>query len=1449
MKRENRSTTGIYILGIICLMMSNFTANKLYATATIKDLRVEYMRNPIGIDVEMPRFSWRMEADERGVSQSAYEIIVSTDEEASNVIWNSGKVENEKSIHIIYNGNALQPSTRYYWKVSVWDNADVKTTSTEKAFFETGLKDAGWGDAKWLKVTKKAQGESGGDNEIDLQNITKYTVEMDFKVVAVAAGPIFGAKDNNNFFMWQINTEKGGVGSGKTYFRPHSWKGGGAASHEGVNGIGIDITSIVGNVENGQFHKLRIEVDEDKATTYIDDKVISLDYVNPRGGNYGFGKVGFRADVGDNDKGSRPEESFFDNIKVTAYDGSGNPVVLFTEGFEDSNNYGFVGALPVESGQLHVTGRSGSVYYWQKEAVAASYDYTLEMDVTLIKDNAGIIFSAANQSYFLMWGINTFDKSVPILRRHFYSGGGPSYDDIDITAFNKAYLLNTERKLKIEVKGNVIKTYIGPYLVDSYEDNSGLLCLGDIGFRAHKGNSDEIAYYDNVVLTDYSTGEAVVVLSEDFEGEDNILGSSDLIEVAGSKKLNMFSTNGEKRAFNSTFNGIDLFRTEFTLGKTIKSATLYSSGLGVYDVFINGQRVGTPTEGGGFIYDELKPGWTDYSKTIFYMTYDVTSLLKQGANAIGAQVSSGWWAGKIAYGEYGNPELGFIAKMVVEYTDGTSETISTKTSTWLSAKESAVRFGEIYDGEVYDARLESDWTNPGFDDSGWYQTGINTDFTGKIKAFVGPTVRVRPELERTPISIVKYEGTRATGSTFGMINEKETHTGSTAVTLKKGETLVYDLGQNMVGWVRFKVKGNAGTKLTFRFAEMLNDTGASSRGDDGPGGSLYTIALRGAKAMLYYTLKGDPEGEEFNPSTTFFGFRYCDIIATGDVEIEYLKGDVVGTVSEEGSSFTTSHSAVNQLYQNVMWGQRGNFLSIPTDCPQRDERLGWTGDIQVFGRAATYNADIAAFFHKWMGDMRDSQRSDGAYPDVAPHAWVGYGQSAWAEAGLVAPWITYLMYDNIGILEENFESMEKYMTFLSNQKFDGYLYNGAGTNYGDWVAPEGLDGRYVSVCYYAYAALLMEKISKAMSKVAGDTYDVKAASYQTLYKNIKAEFQSRYVRNGATLNPSTQTAYLLALKLELYPTEIVKENWIRNLNTKITNNGNRLSTGFVGTGIINQTLSDIGSTNTAYNLLLQRNNPSWLYSVDQGATTIWERWNGYTKESGFHSDITMNSFNHYANGAVSEWMYRYMAGINADEAKPGFKHIILSPEPDFRKTRPAGQERITSVNATYNSYYGDIKSTWKVIDEENMAYEMTIPANTTATVILPLFTEADEIVEGTIPVAEAEGIISSSVQGNKIIMEVVSGTYKFKVTKGEAQGIEIPKSNKQVTVYPNPASDVLYISSSEDIQNVQLFDAIGAILYSQKGGDPIKLNSFTDGIYFVKVSIGNQVDVVSFIKK
>jgi len=1135
---------------------------------TVSSLRTQALTNPVGIDVAKPVFSWIIASDGRGVRQKSYEICVATDAGFGNVVWRSGVVRSDESVHVPYKGAALQPSTRYFWKVKVRDNKGNTATSAETAYFETGLMGTGWSGAKWIKA---GEGESNG------------------------------------------------------------------------------------------------------------------------------------------------------------------------------------AAQPVPSGDRKLR-------------------YTVETDLTILKDNAGIVFSYDGPMRYMMWAINTYNVQTPVIRRHVYNGNAtPAYSDTPITAFSKADIIGKRRHLRIEVTGNLIQTYLDDVLLDEFTDDSGVLRFGDVGFRVSHGSSeDEKAYFDNLRVTSYDAGGSPeVVLFENFEQQFSpYFDKITIKEVDGNSVAYVYSGNGEQKFMQNSTKGAPMFRKLFTTQGKVASAKLYTTALGVYDLWLNGKRVGHLQDDGSMKYEELKPGWTDYNKKVFYDTHDVTSLIAEGDNALGAVVTPGWWNGAICHGEYGSPSLGFMAKLVITYDSGHTETIVTDGS-WLCSTGGPIRRGEIYDGESYDARLAFDWTNPHVTKGDWQPVAFNNEFKGEVTAFEGPAVEVRHELEHRPKHVTVYEGTVSTGTAYGMVNVISEHDGPGPVALKKGQTVIYDFGQNAVGWVRFTAEGRNGTRLRFRFSEMLNDKGDTGRGDDGPGGSLYLINLRTAAATMYYVMSGKDGGETFQPSTTFFGFRYCEVTATDDVVISSIAGQVVGSALAEGSSLTTSHPAVNRLYSNVQWGQRSNFLSIPTDCPQRDERLGWTADTQIFSRAATYNADCAAFYHKWMGDMRDSQRDDGAYPDVAPHAWVGYGNGAWGDAGIVLPWNVYLMYGDRSIIEENYPSMEKYMAWMAEQTGDGYKYQGAGTAYGDWVSFVPTDSRYVSVCYYAYDAQLMAKMSRVMSTAPGDEYALKAMKYEQLFEAIKAEFATRYLSDGVPTQ-HTQTGYLLALKFNLLPDAGSVAKTVACLDRLIADNGNMLNTGFVGTGILNQTLTEVGLTDRAYNLLLQRKCPSWLYSVDQGATTIWERWDSYTIDRGFHRDITMNSFNHYAYGAVAEWMFRFMAGIEADENKPGFKHIILQPTPDNRKTMPDGQQRITSVDATYRSDYGDVKSAWKRMDDGTIALSVTVPANTTATLYYPVASPDASVKESGTDAANAEGVEFVGYSDGKAVYNLLSGTYRFSSSASSA---------------------------------------------------------------------------------
>lgn len=795
--------------------------------------------------------------------------------------------------------------------------------------------------------------------------------------------------------------------------------------------------------------------------------------------------------------------------------------------------------------------------------------------------------------------------------------------------------------------------------------------------------------------------------------------------------------------------GIPVFCRQFELKSDVKSCKIHLTALGCFNVYVNGKKISS---------DELMPGWTDYRKRVLYYSYDITENVGI-SNAVAVPVSLGWWAGRISLGTYGTDnDIAFICVIETEYKSGEKAYIYSDAD-WNGTHSGPVRYADIWDGEVFDANFDS------------YESMSMTDypkeklscvpflyenFKGVISPKVGPSVCVRDFLDMKPQSATVFCGTEDNGSDFGAIHILKKYEGESAsqkIKLKKGESVIYDLMQNMVGWAHFTVKGEKNTHVVIRHAEMLNDSGMRSRGNDGPDGSVYTANYRSAKAKVKYTLRGDAQGETYRPSYTFFGFRYIEFTADEDIEIISFKCDVVGSDMPETGFIETSNSDINKLLSNIRWGQRGNYLSIPTDCPQRDESLGWTGDTQVFACTAAYNANVLEFFRKWLQDARDSQNEEGMYPDVIPHTRVvGWGGAAWSDAGIIVPYVMYKMYNDKSIIKECYESMEKYMAWLAKTELEG-----PNRTYGDWLAYEPTDIRMISIAYYAYDALLMSKMSCAISESEGDEYSNKAYEYKDLYGRICKHFQSIFIDEKGQLNQTSQTAYLLALKFGLLPEEC-REDARKALANKIIDNGYKLSTGFVGTSILNQTLSDIGESNLAYSLLLQTKNPSWLYSVYQGATTIWERWNSYTLESGF-GDVGMNSFNHYAYGVVGEWMYKYMLGIETDEEQPGFKHIILQPKPDTRTSAemPEGQERITWARGSYNSVSGLIKSAW-YMEENTFTFIFTVPENTTTTVYLPVF---DKNAKTVIIDGEVIPVSDFNIENNCYVIQTEPGDHQI----------------------------------------------------------------------------------------
>ncbi len=785
-------------------------------------------------------------------------------------------------------------------------------------------------------------------------------------------------------------------------------------------------------------------------------------------------------------------------------------------------------------------------------------------------------------------------------------------------------------------------------------------------------------------------------------------------------------------------NGLACFRCDFDLPDGTASVKLTATALGIFEVYVNGVRVGN---------EELKPGWTDYHCRVFEFEYDVTVLCKK-ENLLTAAVSNGWWSGRISMGEYGWREPALAA--AVECFDESGALLASFVSdeSWKTVIGGRVLFADIWDGEYYDATMPDVHEFPAA--YAWQPVRLMEGELPRICAHVGEPVRVRSAFNQRPQSAVLYRDILPNGTDYGEISPIFTRIGDSCekTVLHAGEKLILDLGQEMVGYPCITVRAKRRTKIEITVAEMLNDSGDRSRGNDGPKGGLYMASYRTARARALYVAAGSGE-ETYQPAYSFFGFRYFCITVDADTEILRVEGVFVSTDMRETGHIETSNAEVNRFFENVKWGQRCNYLSIPTDCPQRDERLGWSGDTQMFCGAGTYNADARGFLKKWLGDARDGQRVSAGYWDVIPvieglsrSGSTKDGATAWADSGIIVPYVLYLKYNDVETLREHYDSMEKYMAYLAE-------HHGPLARYGDWLSYEPTPEEYLSLAYYAYDALLMERMARVLEKKE------RADHFASLHESLKTEFYERYVENG-TLNIQTQTACLVALHFDIVEGE-VRENVIRLLEQRIKENDYTLSTGFVGTSVLAQTLSEVGLDNLAYSLLLQTRDPSWLYSVRQGATTVWERWNSYTKERGF-GRVNMNSFNHYAYGAVTEWMYAGMAGIAQDPKAPAFTHFLLSPRPDTRTAAelPAGQERITYVRAYYDSAAGHIESAWDY-REGLFTYSFTIPAGATARVEFPLLNGRETVeINGKAFTAEA---LSGRVENGKAVFELGAGKY------------------------------------------------------------------------------------------
>ena len=744
-------------------------------------------------------------------------------------------------------------------------------------------------------------------------------------------------------------------------------------------------------------------------------------------------------------------------------------------------------------------------------------------------------------------------------------------------------------------------------------------------------------------------------------------------------------------------------RRDLTLNAPVRRARLYATARGLVRFEINGRRVGD---------EEFIPGWTDYARRIQVVTWDVTDLLTAGSNALGAILGDGWFCGNIGWvghrGVYGKiPSL--LAQLEVELADGSTVTVATD-DVW-NATTGPIRASDIYNGETVDARLAMPgWSSPGFDASAWQTATIIDPPAARLVAkHVQP---VRPIEELTPLSLSQPQPGR----------------------------FVFDLGQNMVGRVRLRLRSQpAGQTVTLRHAEMLEADG-----------TLYTANLRGAKATDVYICRGDAE-EVYEPYFTFHGFRYVEVSGLeGQPRPEDVAGVVLHSDLPETGQFECSDPQINRLQANIRWGQKGNFLEVPTDCPQRDERLGWTGDAQVFVRTASFNMDVAAFFEKWAFDLADAQAPDGSLPHVAPDVLSRPGRyhggtAAWADAGVICPWTIYLTTGDRRILEQAYPMMAGW---IEHQRATSDRLIRPDAGFGDWLATDAVTPGaaptprdLIGTAYFAHTTDLMARIAALLGR------DGDAASWRSLHQEIVAAFNREFVSPAGRVVGHTQTGYLLALAFDLLP-DALQPAAVRHLVHLIESRGNKLTTGFVGTPLLCPVLTRFGRADVAYRLLMQTEYPSWLYTVAQGATTMWERWNSFTLEKGF-GDAGMNSFNHYAYGAIGQWLYASVAGIDLDEAQPGYRHVVIRPHVGGGLTWARGQ---------LATPYGLVRSGW-TLEGETLTLEVAIPANAHATVLLPAASPDAVSLNGD-PLPDA---VAEPTGDGRVAVGVGSGSYRFDV--------------------------------------------------------------------------------------
>lgn len=1155
------------MLSLFALFTVQAAANKGFS---ITNLKTEYTKTPLGIDVKSPRFSWQMESATPGAGQKAYQIIMH--DEAGKIIWNTGKVQSNRSLNIRYTGDKLQERTRYTWNVKVWNLKNE--THSASSWFETGLLNqtiSAWNGAKWI----------GGDDE-DMVLYAQYlpvfklsfSLKLDEATQSTRACLVYGANDARL------------MDKNKNYY-------------------GL---------------------------------------ANPKDSSY-----------------------IFLELDVTPLN-TGNPALInfYRAGYKPGDD----ATKPIKSLQI-------------PDAL-----------------------------------LNVRNKNL----KH--------------TIYLSSVMGATEVWMDGESKENFVGT-AGLNPIGQGGDFIAFPVLADVGFHVAKGQT---ATFSELKV-------------RNFRQPSNLLYSSYTtpLKLSGNATPAFLLTDPSK-------NAMPMVRSTFLARQgAIRKARLYVTSRGIYDLYMNGQRINQ---------DYFNPGLTQYNRTQLYQTFDVTANILHGKNAIGAILGEGWWSGGSTYtGNYWNffgDRQSLLAKLVITYQNGTEDVVITSPQTWTYNNNGPVTYGSFFQGEVYDARKEAliqGWSTPGFDASKWKKV-TEVKLAGTINTELSAPSSNVP-------AVSDYSDLAITGQFGETVKQIKQLTAIKAEEVRPG-VFVYDLGQNIAGVPQINLKGvPAGTKITLRFAEVKYPALSAYSANKG---MIMLENIRAAMAQEIYIARGG--NETINPRFTYHGFRYIEITGIEKaLPLTAVRGVVLSSLHQFASGYECSDTLVNRLWQNIKWSTLANFMSVPTDCPQRNERLGWSGDISVFSKTATYLSNAAQFLKRHMLAMRNVQREDGRFSDVAPLGG-GFGDILWGSAGITVAWESYLQYADSDMLEEHYDAMSRYIGFMGLQidpqtKVLDDKNRNRWASLGDWLSPEydKTEKTLLWEAYYIYDLEIMSRVANILGKKED------ALNFEKLAQNRKVFFNQTYIdkASGKTIFRDkivdTQTSYAVPLAFGIIDQpniDKVVNNFVQSVSRP--NKGDKgqvypafsLMTGFIGTSWVSSSLSQANHNSAAYRQLMQTEYPSWLYPVKQGATTIWERLNSYTHTDGFGGNNNMNSFNHYSFGAVGSWLVEHSLGIRRFETEPGFKHFIIAPEPDPEK-------KMTFAKGYYDSMYGRIESSWH-LNKNACIYRFHVPANTTATVMLvaPSLKHIKQKTLKGIPAVSFKVVANGT---DKFSSKLAPGNYEFKVSK------------------------------------------------------------------------------------